>query len=230
MKDVNFVLARQIRIFQADAIPLTALVTKKAREALLSPFAFESFSVDQETSEFVFGGGGYELDPPKGRITLASFRVSPRRIVLDVVGVDSSAATEVFDALIARLSSVKQPPAALKAVVVTNESICVATLDFDWSAMISPAYREYVNTSLLDKAGQPEVEARVDRVGINITLAYRTTAPQYSDVSFGQKTFFIEPRADVPLTERRFYCASPTDTDTHLELLRELEDRLRTDR
>ena len=41
------------------------------------------------------------------------------------------------------------------------------------------------------------------------------------------KTLTIEPRIRTRLEERRYYTLSPTDSETHLELLREFEKAFR---
>jgi hypothetical protein len=63
---------------------------------------------------------------------------------------------------------------------------------------------------------------------LSFEISYEPTSPvlEEHDVSLARKLLMIGPRAGTRLRERRFYTASPTDAETHLELLMSLERQL----
>jgi hypothetical protein len=225
MKDISQLVVTQVRIFAPDDLPFRSMLTQEGRDTVVSAFKFSGVTPNASGGEFLFAGGTFRADNTALPTVVSSLTIGERRVAIEVGG-DSLTASQVFRAVAELLKSLQGDarPSA-EPLILTQTTVCVARLDFDWSALFSEGFVEFASASLVQQASSKYAKARIERASLGVTLNYMIAEPGLSlaGIAVSAKQFYIEPRANVPLSERRYFTTSPTDSETHLGLLRELE-------
>jgi len=233
MKDLSILGVQQVRIFTADVIPLTAFTTAAGINALKETFGFSSLGPgDDGTDLVVLRGGVCPLDESGNFAVINALHLNDRRVIVDVRA-DSSTTSAVFGAIWAALSSVKEDRATSVAppppIVFTEECKSVSTLDFDWAAVFPPALAGYAaGDRLVDLLSSPQARADISGFSIGFRIRYDLTEKSISraGITIGDKVVKLEPRVGTTREQRRYFAESPTSSDDHINLLREIEAAL----
>ncbi len=165
-------------------------------------------------------------------ILINGVQINERRIILDISD-DSERGFEVFAKLVEVLLQFDKSNSLKETspVVFTQETSCVATLDFDWTSLISQKFLDFGRN--LESEFSTTI-AKAGIIGLRSALVFAFTIEDQiireNGVTLSPKGFVVEPRANVPLSERRYLTMSPTDTKTHLHLLGKLEHSLKSKR
>ncbi len=226
MKDVSLLEVRQVRIFPADRLAFAHLAAASATLALakLLGGAVSSVSVP---GELTFVAGSFVDDDGKTTRVIKTIQISDRRIVLVVEG-DSAAANKAYELVRAFVAEIGTDPG--KPLTLTEETTCVATLDFDWTALIAPAVRDFGLGVMLEKLSSAGSSPEIRGLSFSFRLSYPDVPEELHrhGVTLAEKAFTIEPRIQTPLSERRYFTSSPTDTSSHFKLIEALEQALVT--
>src|SRR5262249_2971586 len=109
-------------------------------------------------------------------------------------------------------------------LVFNEETSCVARLDFDWPTLLSPVLVEQVSRRARELSTDKTTRI-IKGVSIRFTLGTTITDERLSayGITLFDQTVAIEPKANVPLSERMYFTYSPCDSATHLQLVSELE-------
>lgn len=229
MKDVAQPEARQIRIFPSDKVPLLRLAAPAVSEMVAKRLGgAEVVSRPPAGSpiagELVFSGGTLPAEGKTGSNIIKVLQIAERKIALVVEGTTAVAnrAYELFSGVAKELGYDLGEP-----LVLTHETSCVVTLDFDWTALLAPPTLSFVQGPMLASLAGPTAPA-IRGLSFAIRLGYPDVPSELREhgVSLADKAVTIEPRAQTPLSERRYFTSSPSDTETHMALLRELEGAL----
>jgi hypothetical protein len=223
MKNISGMYVQQTRLFAPDVVPYRLVITALGSNRLRQAFGFGSTNW-QENLEYVFQDGTIEYKGRTVPITWASFH--DRRILIQVLG-DSSAAHAVYSAIREVLSELDPDFRGAAPLEETEETSCAVQLAFDWTVLLNPALVECLSDRVqelsTEKAGR-----FIKGVNIRFTLGVEVKRKDLSErgITLFDQNVIIEPRADTPLSERIYYTYSPCDSDTHLRLVSELEERL----
>lgn len=224
MKEITDLRVKQFRIFGADRIPFLPLKTALGQKAMIETYSWREFGENPPTRELIYNGGVFQ-PPDAPPILINNLQISDRRIVLEVTG-NTEQAAAVFVSIAQLLERYDSTGVWKNAqpVVVTNETTCVVTLDFDWDLMFSWQFVEF-SKGLTKKFSSHSAVPEIAGVKCGIVFSFDVKNPeiQRHGITLSNKSFTVEPRANTPLSQRRFLTASPTDSGTHLELLRTLE-------
>ncbi len=226
MKNISELKAKQIRIFAPGMIPFVALRTAIGQKSLSALFAWTEVQMSSN-GELVFSSGTFQ-QKESAPIIINSLQINERRLILEVLG-DTAQADEVYRALLESLLQFDNSGLLKDAlpIVVSNETSCVAALDFDWTCLISPRLLEFGRKLELELSTK---SAKAEIIGLRSALVFSFTiqdeAIRENGISLSPKPFIIEPRASIPLSERRYLTSSPTDTKNHMQLLSKLERSL----
>ena len=234
MKDITNLTVTQIRVFPVDVVPLSHIGTKTCIERIR-----QDLSVSEIGPVPMIGGPGpivflkgeiKQKDKVVDKVVVINrVAVEPRRILLEVVGT-SNHANQVYDALLSSMhAAAKIDLETLRAPLLMAETTqCVATLDFNFESLFSAAFMQVLSNRL-----KKEATSKVARGSVAPVLAEAEISYEIKDASLTQnritmspKKFTIAPRAGTPLESRRYLLSSPFDSDTHLEVFRELEEAI----
>ncbi len=229
MKEISELKLKQYRIFAADTLPFVALNTEIGQSLLTKLFSFRSSGKDPQTADWFFEGGTLSKDNDR-IIVIETLQLNERRIVIEIVG-NTADADYVYSAVKKALSHSlfgegdrwKQA----EPVVLTHETSCVVTLDFDWSSLLAPGLSKL--SEIMRAAASHEFAfAKTRGLSLRFRVAFTPLDERVTQhgVVLTDKLFVIEPRQDTPPTDRRYFTASPTETETHIKLLSQLEQML----
>ena len=229
MKEVTELKTKQFRIFAADTIPFPAINTDLGRQAIVKIFSFRDATLNPPLMEWTFEGGTLAKEE-KQHIVIEQLQLNARRIVIDVSG-STDDANHVFSVIKESLTHPLFGSGSrwrdAKPVVATHETSCVASLDFDWSSLLNPVFLDFNKQTIAtfsDEIAAAQIIGMALRFRINFNPLDERI--KQNGVVLSDKTFTIEPRQEAPLSDRRYFTASPTDTVTHLELLTKFENMI----
>jgi hypothetical protein len=233
MKNITDLRVTQIRVFAPDIIPMRQLMTETVFLKVKDRFKFavaqpsiQQISPDSlvgsETLGFAFG----EFLDDKNRVVIDNITIEPRKIGMRVSGT-STQADKVYDVLKTLISDFDQDKKFVKSkpIVKTDESSCSATLNIDLYDYLSGAAQSFLKNTLPKFTSWEQADSLVmpPRVGVKINYQIKDKSITDHGISLSPKEFVIEVRVGTPVEEQRFFTSSPTDTETHLKLLKEFE-------
>lgn len=226
MRDIRSLTVRQFRIFPPDIVPFRALRTAPGMEVIKKRYKFRESAID--AGELLFAAGMFAKEAGRGVVSVSGVQINERRVIVEVDGT-SADATEVYEDLRQLMFSVEplQEPDLAEPVVLTEETQCTVTLDFGWEDLFNERLSGYVTGPFRDRLSNPN-PAKLNLV--NARFSFQFTPLDERIRAFGanltDKHLTIEPRANYPLEARRFFTVSPLGSDTHFEVLREIETLL----
>jgi hypothetical protein len=225
MKDLQILEVKQIRIFAADALPLASLINRRAGKTFVERFGWGEMNASAP-GEIRFGTGLFPSADAPITTVVKGLEISERKVALTVIG-DTATAATVYAGITEFLAQETGQEAWKAApLVLTHETQCVATCDFDWSALVGPPFTSFVTGELLRGLSSRDGQATIASLKLGFELRYTEIRSDLQEhgITLANKAFVIEPRAGTPLSERRFFSTSPTDSETHMRLLRNLEE------
>ena len=230
MKDIADLKTKKFVIYPADVVPFRAIDTGAGRRELLKKFSFKDAKLTQQPLEWTFLGGTVSRDEDE-TVVIENCQISEKRIVLEVRGssvITNDVFEQIKEALVEPIFGGGERWKDAGPVVETCDTTCVATLDFDWTALIAPEFSSFAQGSLLEASSNKQAKASIRNATLVIGLTYDATdsAVKEHGITFADKPFLIQPRLGTPLSDRRYTTASPTDSETHFDLVRELEAML----
>jgi hypothetical protein len=227
MKEILRLEVTQTRVFPIDRLPLEALGLPGPVQAFNTRFNWGGMNAPKP-GEVRFEAGVLDLDgaPP---IQIKQLELSAQRISLSVLG-DSNRASRVFEEVSAFLGTI-DPSGNWKGtepVIFTQETNAVVPLNIDWRSLFSARFMSFQEQAVSRISEKSPGEAVVRSFSLTFRLSFNGAPPSLTEhgVTLADKGLVIEPRKNSPLADRVFFTASPTDSDTHLSLVRDLEKAL----
>jgi hypothetical protein len=224
MTSISDLRVAQIRIYRPDELPFHELRARS--DAIKEFFHFQTVQAEPLGNTVAFSNAIFEDDGQ--RIVIEVLSIEPRRIIIRAVG-HSKHATAFHAGLLNAMDAIR-PKGKSEPVVPlfeTEESSCVATLEFDFEELLAPQLRELLSSesisSLLGTRFVKSHAVRFKSLSFSAKFSLADPALEEHAITLGEKSLTIEPRAGTPLSERRFFTASPTDSDTHMSLVEMLE-------
>jgi hypothetical protein len=229
MKEIGEFEVKQVRIFPIDSLPFVRLITPAVATAFKEQFGWGGVEIPSE-GEVLFRPGLLADAEAKDAVVIKGLQLNERRMILNVMG-DSRTANRVHKAICDFFAG-NAGWRPVEPLILTEETTCVATLAFEWTRLLSPALREFAVGNLLERLStQSPATPEIRGVNLSFRLAYPDLPPNLREhgVALSDKKLTIEPRVNTPLSDRRYYTFSPSDSETHLQLLEHLERRLTND-
>ena len=230
LKDITDLTVNQIRIFPVDIVPLNKITARSCVEKIR-----DDLSVSQiEPAPFIDGAGSIiflrgEIKEGNRIIVINRIAVESRRIILEVAGT-SKETNQVYDVLLSSIASVADVDLeSLRLPLLLAETTqCVATLGFNFEVLFNNSFIEFLNGRV-----KKEATSKIAKGSVRPLVAVTEITYQIKDetltknkISMNSKQFAIAPRPGTPLEARRYVLSSPFDSDTHLKLVRDLEEAI----
>lgn len=225
MRSVRSMAVTQFRIFPPDLIPFLMIVTPSAANIIQQVMGFRSVGRNAEIAEVIFQEGSFKISDDKPTIVVTEMRINERRVIIQVEG-NSGTANQAYSLLREICSRFGDRFRDAEPTLLTEETKSVVELEFDWSSLLNPALVAVANDFAAGHAGSL-VQQYIKSVSVQVVIGTRI-AEELTEAGIvaTDKPLVIEPRTDVPLSERVYFTRSPSDSETHLALIRDLEARL----
>lgn len=230
MEEITDLRVTQIRVFPVDVVPLNKITTKSCTEKIKDSLSVSEIEVGpfiDSASPLVFGRG--EIKRGNAIIVINRIAIEPRRIIVEVLGT-SKEAGQVYEALLSSINTaadidVEELRVPLLVAEITQ---CIATLDFRFEALFNSSFIDFLDSRVkkeaTNKMAKSLIRPLVAEVEINYQVEDETLTK--NKISMSPKRFIIAPRAGTPLDARRYFLSSPFSSDTHLRLIRYLEESI----
>lgn len=231
MKDISEIRVTENIVFQNDVIPFRHLITKSNLATFSSPFSFKDTELGEDSNANLIAVklqlGEFKYDNKIFPIDLLT--IQKRKISFQIQA--NSKIADIFFNTISKLLAGIDPTGLYKKntfIFKTTETTCVVTLNFDYRDIFSKKMNAFLNnkvskacTTVIGDIAKVQVFPRSLAFNVNYIVTDKKLLD--SKITISPKLLVIEPRVGVPLEERRFYTSSPTDSETHLRLIEQLE-------
>ncbi len=226
MKEIFRLDVAQLRIFPMDRIPFDKLGTPSVLAAFRDSFKWAKITPTGQT-DAAFEGG---ISSVEGRdpVQIIRLELNPQRLQIMVRG-DSAAADLAFREVSRFWEGVDKSWRGTEPVILTQETSAIVRLDFEWKALFSSNLIAFLEREATKQAATfHPAAAELRRFNLSFSFSYDQFPPPIAahGISPAEGLVTIEPRVNTPLAERIYFTHSPTDSETHLRLLKELEKEL----
>lgn len=227
MKDIVDLNVTQVRLYPNDVLPLPALALERNLAPFREVLRFKTVSPTESKPEavtLVFLKGEIEHE---GRAHLIDeLIIEAQRLTFSVFG-SSAVANALYDEV--RKILIAADPAGVfakaKPYVTTEETGCIVTLDVDFRKLFSPPLLQFLEKTVRPRTSTQIATSEVVPFKFSAKLSYEILDPDLkkAGVRLLDKALTIEPRMRTRLEDRRYFTQSPTDSETHLNLLQAFE-------
>ncbi len=228
MKDIKNLTTIKKMMFDPDTIPFAKIATATGLQIFSEPFNFKNIElgedVDKNVTEIRLSTGEYKFD---GKLYPINMMTIDRRSMGFNIFADSKISEKLFMKIVELLSLLAPEFQHSKPIVSSIQTQCVVTLDVDAMDFFSRNVRALLTnvTSTVTsnyKDMLEDVAIRPKTIRFEVTFKPGQKLIDKA-LSIGGKFLVIEPREGTVLNQRIFYTLSPTDTDTHIKLLKQFE-------
>ncbi len=221
MKQVRNLRSERVAIYPPSVIPLNRIFAGSYRALLAKAFAFDTIAPSGEEIEFRSGA----IDIGGSEIIVLSLKFDDRRVVFTIEGTaeDADRLADEIASIIFEGDEVPEP------LIVVPATDCIATLEFDWTAIYSTQFVSFLEGHILPAASKGDAKPKVSAAVTQFHLKYQTPADlDEQAVVLSPATLTIGPEPRRPLSDRRYTTGSPTRSEEHLRLLEALESAMQT--
>jgi hypothetical protein len=225
VKEVRTLTTAQVRLFPPDLIPILRLMIPEIGKKLQALFDFQAVTPverDGPVTGIAFNGGLYKPDS----VVIETVTIEARRILVKVQG-KSQVATAVFDAVRKEIEELNGN-LPLKEIVCTHETGSSVKIEIPFEQLLSDPFVRFLHESAARYTKNQWSENLILPVNLKFRVCYKITDDTLikSNITLASKELTIEPRAQSSPDEKLYWIASPTDTDTHFQLIEEFEKAL----
>lgn len=230
MKEIFHLAVTQVRIFPVDIVGFNSLKRSHSIDQIRDKYNLEVVSqfpdeLPIELSMIRFKNGEYEFEQNNYLVT--NVQIEERRILITINAL-SNVASEFYKDLIELLTSLDlraQKP-AYDHLVFAQETACIAKLDFSMRDIFESSHIKNFDNLIAEKIQQKDTRLLVYPSSIRFRIKYLDIPDKLkkNKISLSDKDFLLEVRERTDPEDQVFLSTSPTDSETHLSILAELEN------
>lgn len=228
MKEITDLTVGQVRVYQVNVVPFNHFFDERNIQSIRDVCEFQSIDslVDGENAHqaVIFKNGVFSIDDEKYVVNHLTFET--RRVNFKILA-DSSIASRFFEQLTDKIITIDKDDRFknVKPILLSQTTTCIVTLDVSFEDIFSPKLIKYLEGNVIKNTKVKKTKNHVRPIRFSALISYQPTDKSYDDqfVTIDRKFFTVEPRARTSEKERRYYTESPTDSDSHLELIEEFE-------
>lgn len=226
MKDIVDLRVTQIRLYPIDVLPLSTLAIAKNLDPFRERLRFKTASATGEKPELAFHFVNGEIEHGGEVYLVERLAIEPQRLTFSLVG--PSIVGEAFYEEVRKALEAADPTGVFgksEPYIKSEETSCVATLDVHFRKLFSPSLLQFLEKTVHPKVSRSVAKTEVIPFNFAARISYELLDPELTKIGIrlSERKLIIEPRIRTHLDERRYFTQSPTDSKTHLALLRSFE-------
>jgi len=233
MKGIRDLKSTQIRIFPIDEIGFNSLQRSNAKKQIQEKYKlqpstqmfFESVPGESHKMTFVNGEFFYEGE----MVLIDRLSIEERRIII-CMSSSSNMVSLMFEDLRKLLIDLdlRDTKSNYKPIVIAQETSCVAKLDFSFTDLFKNTVIADFNSYISKNIKLHGCETEIIPSAIRFKICYIKQPESFikHKITLSEKDFILEIRDRTAYEDNLYYTFSPTDSETHIKLLIELEKRL----
>jgi len=210
-------------LYQPDALPLARLQLESSLQRLKERYRFTGTAaapgVPLLASAGEFLPHGSTSPVPVQQVAFVS-----NAIEVQVSG-DTKTAEELhrdLRAFLAEISGGQKP--SFPEYAMSVQTLAIVRLGIPVEALFSDKLNRYMTNVAIPAFKLADAELHVQLARLQWVVNYTRDATDYH---YEPKLFTLEPRFGTRLSDQIYYTQSPTDSETHLRLLEEIENSLK---
>jgi len=229
MKNLKDLTVTQVKIFPHDFIPYDYLFRPDVTDSIVKKYQFQKKDFpyppyDESTPNvLLLHSGEIKIEKKKILIILLSFE--SRKITLKVKG-SSKQAAKVFSQIEKDINESDSSNLFNNSncLIETEETSCVVQLDINYESLFSNKTRRFLKQSIPEKVLPFNLKA-TNPIRLSFLIEFQQDKELFEKhrITISPKELTIEPRAGTSFDDKIFHTKSPTNSDTHLKLIREFE-------
>ena len=226
MNNISDIQVKQIRIFKVNQIPYLNLNTLTSINDIMASF---NFTIDTSFLEGLrFVKGEYKIK--NKNLMLMELTIQPQKIYFSINSNSEDAG--LFYKALSELMSKYDYDRAFRSdsyLVKTEETCCIADLDIRHEKIFSKEFLNYTKKNISKTISNRDASAFLDSFTLRFQYKFNitnSTIKKYG-VTFSDKYFIMEPRQGSTLEDLKYFTVSPTDSATHLKLLKSIENKFK---
>lgn len=228
MKDIKLLQTTLVMIFPPDDLHLPRIRRIGNLGFLKNEYNLDLFQLPDNIpvppNNLFFREGEYKVGNDVYFIPEINFE--DRRMIIKIHS-PSNIAEDFFNKLRSDLINfdIRKDKGNYDPIITTHETICICSLELDLVNFFNKDFTSFINNNV--KTDLPKHGADFDVIPFSIRLRL-----EYFDlpeklrkekVSLADKSFVIEYRDRTNPQDRIYFTSSPSDTETHFQLLKQLE-------
>lgn len=235
MKQIYDLKVTQIRIFPADELPFRSLHRNTAMSKMSNTFKLKPnpqmyFEISPTVVPNINLNNG-EYDYNDRSYLIDYLIIEDRRIIIRMTA-NSDIVNNFFEELRRLLIDIdiREKKPNYEPLIRVDETQCIAKFDFSFEDILQHTKLSDFPKYLAKKVQSYGSKLEIVPNALRFRLKYLSIPEilRKHDITLIDKDFIIERRDRFPYEEQVYFTYSPTDSTTHLEILKELEKRLLT--
>jgi hypothetical protein len=205
------------RLYAPDSLPWPQLASSSGVEKLRERYRFGNVQPFTTTQLIAQGG---EFAAEKRSIPVQNLVLQPNSVEYQIAGktVDGEA---FYTDLVRCIGEIGRFEATEYAK--TFQTVAIAKLAVHFDQLFSPKMLKYLTQAAVPAFEIHQAEPHVQLGSLSWVVSYQTKT---TDFFYHPRAFTIEPRAGSRVEDRLYYTLSPTDSESHVTLLRQFEKYL----
>ncbi len=230
MKDIKFIKTTQIMIFPSDDIDFYGINNDETLQVIISKYQLSKVTLPAQFSaslpQILLQNGSFRQKQSK--FIIEQLIIEERKIVINILS-DSDTSNAFYSDLRALLISLdlRQSKGSYKPLISTYETTCILKLNFKFEQLCPQIpIRKLENKISKNTTYSSSVSIIPSSLRFQISYDKIPRKLLKNKISISDKYFVIELREKTDPDDQFYFTISPTDTETHFELIKILEDTL----
>jgi hypothetical protein len=231
MKEIRELKSTQVLIFPIDEIGFKSFqrdsaikkIQEKYKLKYNPPMMFEGIPSELRPISFTNG----EFNHKDKSYLIERLNIEERKIIISMVS-HSKIVNALFDNLRALLKGLdlRDTKPKYEPLVKADETSCVVKLEFSIRELLENSPLSHFHDYLTDKVQSNGFEIEVIPSVIRFKISYLKQPESFKKhkITLTDKDFVLEVRDRTSYEEQIYYTFSPTDSDTHIDLINKLEN------
>jgi hypothetical protein len=204
-------------LFAPNTLPLSNLLMNSHRKALETLFTFQGMRVGADVNQFQLIAGMGEVNG----VAIQQLVIDAVSINLTVAG-DHSDLSNAYEALRKFLTEIdsKRRMENPKLYTTTYQTQSAVKLSIPYERLVASEFMKFLRSKMNVLKPEDSSAAKIYLSNLSFQVKYIPNTGNYSLVP---KILTIEPRMGSDPKENMYYVLTPTDSNTHRQLVEEFE-------
>jgi len=230
MKDIKFIKTTQIMIFPSDDIDFYGINNDETLQVIISKYQLSKVTIPAQFSvplpQILLQNGSFRQKQSK--FIIEQLIIEERKIVINILS-DSTTSNAFYSDLRTLLIALdlRKSKGSYEPLVSTYETTCILKLNFKFGQLCPRIPITKLENKISENVTYSSSVSIIPS-SLRFQISYDKIPEKLlkNKISISDKHFVIELREKTDPDDQLYFTASPTDTETHFELIKILEDTL----
>lgn len=228
MKDIRLIKSTQIMIFPADDIDYHSLSRDYAFQQISTSFSLQRISIPDQfpiiSPQIILQNG--EFTHKEKTYIIEQIVIDDRKIIFKILS-----STQIADIFFSEFKKIllsldlREEKGNYEPFIKTYETACILKLNFKLAQIMKEFdYKKIENIISKKHSHGAKINLFPSSIKFSINFSDIPEKLQKNKITISDKNMILEIREKTDPDEQIYYTVSPTDSETHLELLNMIEE------